>query len=231
MNQASKRHVHHIAYMYILSTGRRDDSSTDQATCLSRPYQEAIGMAADNPPTSLPRQGDWLHAPSDSSIGSCENDEAAMLRAARCRRADELDSVDTEIVRLKAVRTKLRLDLQALDVLLGEATTLENPIKPSTEITPPSNVLRQGSYGQRVRLHQPSELLSASVTAVMEVLQESGPLHYRKIYEKVADAGITIPGKDPAATLLSRFSRDPRVERVSAGTYRIIPDVVSNDAN
>ena len=67
--------------------------------------------------------------------------------------------------------------------------------------------------------HSPD--LARSVDAVLEVLREHGALHYRTIYDKVEDTGIVVIGKDPAAVLLSRFSRDPRIRRVGSGTYAI----------
>lgn len=187
-------------------------------------------MAADNYPTSLVLQHhrEQLQDGSPAEVGN--DDEATMLEAARRRRADELASVDAEIAQLETKRAKLRIDLKALDILLGEGTTLDYLARPETVITGTDNLPQVGHRGQ-VRLHQPSEELSKSITAVVEVLEECGELHYRDIYTKVAARSITIPGKDPAATLLSRFSRDPRVERVSAGTYRLIPDVVPNAAN
>ena len=63
-----------------------------------------------------------------------------------------------------------------------------------------------------------------SVEAVVDVLRREGPTHYRDIYEKVAETGVIVVGKDPAAVLLARFSRDSRVHRVGSGTYDLIAD-------
>ena len=67
--------------------------------------------------------------------------------------------------------------------------------------------------------HSPG--LARSVEAVIETLREHGPLHYRSIYDNVETMGIAVIGKDPAAVLLSRFSRDPRIRRVGSGTYAV----------
>ena len=59
------------------------------------------------------------------------------------------------------------------------------------------------------------EVRNPSVTeAAFAILQKKHqPLHYREITEMLQDKGIHIPGKNPAATLLSRMSRDKRFRR------------------
>ena len=44
-------------------------------------------------------------------------------------------------------------------------------------------------------------------------------VHYRALTETLQAEGILIPGKDPAANLLSHISRDERFVRVAPGTY------------
>ena len=39
------------------------------------------------------------------------------------------------------------------------------------------------------------------------------PLHYRSLAQQLSDSGIYVGGKDPAATLLSKISRDDRFKR------------------
>ena len=64
--------------------------------------------------------------------------------------------------------------------------------------------------------------LARSVDAVVAILRKHGEMHYRSIYEQVEQMGVSVIGKDPAAVLLSRFSRDSRVKRVGSGTYDIV---------
>ena len=45
------------------------------------------------------------------------------------------------------------------------------------------------------------------------------PLHYRDLANLIQSKGFYIPGKDPAANLLSQINRDDRFIRVSSGTY------------
>ena len=48
------------------------------------------------------------------------------------------------------------------------------------------------------------------------------PMHYRAIASKLQEQHIFIPGKDPAATLLSGFIRDARFKRTrKRGTYTL----------
>ena len=55
-----------------------------------------------------------------------------------------------------------------------------------------------------------------------ELLNSQGnptPLHYKKLTHEVLSKGIMIPGKDPAANLLSQINRDNRFVRTAPGTY------------
>lgn len=45
------------------------------------------------------------------------------------------------------------------------------------------------------------------------------PLHYQDIYNGILSSGKFLPGKNPAANLLTHMSRDKRFIRVSSGTY------------
>ena len=45
------------------------------------------------------------------------------------------------------------------------------------------------------------------------------PRHYKELSERLAEKGVAIPGKDPAANLLAHIARDARFLRVGSGTY------------
>jgi len=65
--------------------------------------------------------------------------------------------------------------------------------------------------------HSPSFL-----DAAYKVLAgESAGLHYKALTQRLADEGIYIPGKDPAANLLSRLCNDERFVRVGRGLYSV----------
>lgn len=65
---------------------------------------------------------------------------------------------------------------------------------------------------------------TAKITdAAYDLLSEvRKPLHYKEIFNKLQERGLYIPGKNPAATLLSRMSRDNRFKRtIKRGTYAL----------
>ena len=65
---------------------------------------------------------------------------------------------------------------------------------------------------------------------MVDLLKSVGkPLHYRDIYEELktneffrANGLGSLGGVDPAATLLSRFFKDPRLYRPRRGTYALV---------
>lgn len=62
------------------------------------------------------------------------------------------------------------------------------------------------------------------IDAAYETLKSEGkPLHYRELAQRLADAGVYVPGKDPAANLIAHMSRDPRFGRsTNRGVYGIV---------
>ena len=165
-----------------------------------------------------------------SLIGPPHDAELLAFREALLRRIDCLETIEAKMAELEAQRDKLRKEVAALNSLLGCDT--DKPLSVSvsdiasgvqhktTDLFGPN--LDNGNVGESRR----SPALVESVDATVEVLRQNGrPLHYRQIYAEVTNMGVYVTGKDPAATLLARFSRDPRIERVSSGTYRLIPDM------
>lgn len=58
------------------------------------------------------------------------------------------------------------------------------------------------------------------IEAARDVLEKLGkPTHYRELTTKVLARGIFLSGQDPAATLLSKMSRDSRFKRYGRGLY------------
>ena len=47
------------------------------------------------------------------------------------------------------------------------------------------------------------------------------PLHYQEIAKRLQADGVFIPGKNPAANLLTRMTRDVRFKKTARGTYTI----------
>jgi hypothetical protein len=61
------------------------------------------------------------------------------------------------------------------------------------------------------------------IDAAYKLLENVGqPLHYRTICGRLKEQGVYIPGKDAAATLLAKMSRDGRFKRIrKRGTYAL----------
>jgi hypothetical protein len=61
------------------------------------------------------------------------------------------------------------------------------------------------------------------IDMAFEILKRANePLHFKVIYENIEKNGIHVPGKDGAATLLAKMSRDSRFKRTKKrGTYAL----------
>ena len=54
------------------------------------------------------------------------------------------------------------------------------------------------------------------------ILKEHGkPVYYKDLVLQMKECGVTIPGTDPAANLLTHMSRDERFDRTARGTYAL----------
>ncbi len=63
----------------------------------------------------------------------------------------------------------------------------------------------------------------ADADSVVELIRENGaPMHYEQIHRTLVEQGYEIGGMGKANTLLSRFFDDPRLKRVSRGTYDLV---------
>ena len=63
------------------------------------------------------------------------------------------------------------------------------------------------------------EVLMDSVAAL---LTETGrPMHYQAITQKLVADGLHIPGRNPAANLLTQMTRDGRFRKTARGTYSL----------
>src|SRR5919108_1677009 len=51
-----------------------------------------------------------------------------------------------------------------------------------------------------------------------EILKREGQLYYEDLVARLAEAGVTVPGRNPGANLIAHMSRDKRFKRVGRGT-------------
>lgn len=138
--------------------------------------------------------------------------ERSELNAARAEIEPTYDEVTSRMSDLEDREEALYPHIEALEVLLDERPFYRSGKRP-------------GAHRKR-RLRQPSPLerQMASANAVVALLEEGGePLHYRDIHRKLEERGhLGVGGVDPAATLLSRFFKDPRLYRPRPGTYALV---------
>ena len=140
---------------------------------------------------------------------------------------DEIEQLRSHLDELHQEREGLEQRISAMDIILGKEK--DNGISASpVGIVPEPQVQAQGTgfvdapSGIAVGTTNRALSVRQSAEVVREILRENGPLHYRDICAEVVRRGFTVPGQDPAATLLARFSRDPNIKRVSRGTYATI---------
>ena len=136
---------------------------------------------------------------------------------------DDEDGADAGSGETATDRETVGVSKRKEQLSVGYPGSVANAVVASPVETSGEEVDLGATFARRMAMHTPRHAspLAGSVDAVVEILTENGPLHYRTIYEKVEEMGISVIGKDPAAVLLARFSRDPRIRRVGSGTYSI----------
>jgi len=83
--------------------------------------------------------------------------------------------------------------------------------------------LDSNAAGTMINTTVSPDIKSSATDAAFQLLTEiHQPLHYKEIALKLQERNLYIPGKDPAATLLSRINRDSRFKRAKKrGTYAL----------
>lgn len=116
-----------------------------------------------------------------------------------------------------------------LDSIKNEITTLQNKIQElfkevdSKQHQAQNIIMLLASEGSNV---DDPELVSLTNIAIAELtydyLSSQGnkkSIHYNELTQNLMSKGVLIPGKNPAANLLSHISRDERFVRTGPGTY------------
>lgn len=80
-----------------------------------------------------------------------------------------------------------------------------------------------GQVDVRASIKVQANINSTPTDAAFDLLTElHQPLHYKELTAKLQEKNVFIPGKDPAATLLSRINRDSRFKRAKKrGVYAL----------
>ena len=126
-----------------------------------------------------------------------------MLLAKRRLHIDALEGIDTELSQIQTELSRRIDDALARRQVNDEAVThLRIEGWSEYEDSEVEGGQAPGSNGK------------LPIEAAYELLSTRGkPLHYRKLTQELSDIGVHIAGKDPAATLLSKMSRDIRFKR------------------
>lgn len=130
-----------------------------------------------------------------------------------------MDARDTYVdaLRQRLVELKATLDRERLQVrkLLGEIGDKERQIGHIVELLAAERVTIEGEGFQGVQPMSVSDM----AYAVLSRQKERRPIHYRDLEHFIMAEGRLIPGKNPAANLISHLVRDDRFVRTGRGVY------------
>jgi hypothetical protein len=135
------------------------------------------------------------------------------------------ESLAKELSELNSMSSKIQEEYtRKLEELQSQKKPLEDALQHIEAL------LRfEGQYINNGQVDVPASITvqaSANSTpsdAAFDLLTElHQPLHYKELTAKLQERNIFIPGKDPAATLLSRINRDSRFKRAKKrGVYAL----------
>lgn len=138
--------------------------------------------------------------------------------------------------RLLARRDDLRAELDQVERALAEVDerlALLDRLAPLAELEARASAedgAGEAPRGEVTELREAEVLRGTAIReAAVRVLAASGdatrPVHYRRLYELLGEAGFAVTGKDPLATFLTQLSRSPVIRKTTkAGVYELDPD-------
>jgi hypothetical protein len=148
----------------------------------------------------------------EEEIAAGDSVSANLEQALRFKRdslQEQLQAIDTSISELQAEFTT------KLEELHSRKRTCEETLNHIRALLK----IETKSTDSAANVTVKNDDLSAT-DAALNLLQESHvPMHYKDMAVTLESRGVHISGVDPAATLLSRISRDERFKRVKRGTY------------
>lgn len=123
---------------------------------------------------------------------------------------------------LRALRVEHRLLNERIAELSQQRRNTEIRINLLETVLADEEAAAPGRPSPRTLATEKDTATLADVDDVIVLMGERGePMHYRAISEELTNRGYRIEGKDPAAALLSRFSKDRRVRLTAPGTYAL----------
>jgi hypothetical protein len=135
---------------------------------------------------------------------------AKVAKERRNELVQELEGLRRELTELSTRLAIREGQLKNLDELLAleDGPTKEAGDHPVPVATPNSPAAPNGTSG------------APFLAFAADVLNSKGsPIHYKAMAEILSTKGVYVPGRDPAANLLSHMSRDSRFRRFARGTY------------
>jgi hypothetical protein len=145
--------------------------------------------------------------------------------------ADARGALHLELARLQEQKERLEAERDrhrvALDELENELHSLVEAMRTLSSLVggltaPPTDNVSQGAAVIE-RTSGSREGIAEAIDAVFAA-HEASELHYKLLSELLQQRGVTLGGKDPAATLLSFITNAKyanRYERCGRGTYRL----------
>lgn len=116
------------------------------------------------------------------------------------------NQVREEIANLKKRQAELAVELSKKDTQLRNINSL----------------LESEGYTKTSELASEMEYSGSIADCAYSILRDLGqPIYYKDLSRKMLDNGISIPGKDPPANLLTHISRDDRFTRTARGVYAL----------
>jgi hypothetical protein len=130
-----------------------------------------------------------------------------------------------ELTKLNIVGSKIQEEYtRKLDELQSKKKPLEEALQHIDALLRfEGNNDQHSNMDVHVSINIPTNTNSTPTDAAFNLFTElHQPLHYKELATKLQEKNVFIPGKDPAATLLSRISRDNRFKRTKKrGVYAL----------
>jgi len=109
-----------------------------------------------------------------------------------------------------------------LEILQGKTRAMEEALQHVTALLRFEGYVPETNQSDDLREASDAEPVSLTDAAYELLAGLREPLHYKEITVKLQEKDIYVPGKDAAATLLSRISRDGRFKRTKGrGVYAL----------
>jgi hypothetical protein len=139
----------------------------------------------------------------------------------------ERDTLSRSHEALRAQLEHIEIAIAAVEERLQLLARLTGP-RPAPTCSDETDQPKDENGHTRTLLRGPS-IRDTAVRILLDANRASRPIHYRRWYQDLQNAGFDVAGKDPLAVFLSQITRSPVVRRTSdAGTYVVAPDAIDD---